>query len=65
MTVKKIVENYLKENGYNGLVGSTECGCRVEGDDLMPCRDYAGMANCEPHKFETTLEEWQTLQEDL
>ena len=37
-TVLRIVEQYLSENGYDGLccleVG-VECGCSLE--DLMPC----------------------------
>ena len=42
MTVKKIVENYLRENDYEGLY-SEEYGCRL--DDLMPCGEYCD--NCE------------------
>ena len=34
MTVKEIVEKYLKENKFEGLY-SSECGCDIE--DLMPC----------------------------
>jgi len=36
MTVKEIVTEYLKDNGYDGLC-SEECGCAI--DDLMPCND--------------------------
>lgn len=34
MTVKDIVEKWLKDNGYDGLACSF-CGCKV--GDLMPC----------------------------
>lgn len=34
MTVRKIVKDYLKANGYAGLAGD-ECGCSL--DDLAPC----------------------------
>ena len=34
MTVKEIVREWLKSNGYSGLCND-ECGCEV--DDLMPC----------------------------
>ena len=34
MTVKEIVEKYLRENGYDGLAGE-DCGCGL--DDLAPC----------------------------
>jgi hypothetical protein len=37
MTVKDIIEKYLRENGYDGLAGE-DCGCGL--DDLAPC--------CEP-----------------
>lgn len=36
MSVKEIVADYLKANGYDGLYnGDAECGCDL--DDLMPC----------------------------
>lgn len=35
ITVKFIVEKYLKENGYDGLYQPDSCACEV--DDLMPC----------------------------
>ena len=34
MTVKEIVLQYLKDNGYDGLYYD-ECGCSL--DNLMPC----------------------------
>lgn len=34
MTVKEIVIEYLKENGYDGLCNNS-CGCGI--DDLFPC----------------------------
>ena len=33
-TVREIVTEYLKANGYDGLYGF-ECGCAI--DDLFPC----------------------------
>ena len=37
MTVKEIVEQWLKKNGYDGLYLDDECGCIFEYDDFMPC----------------------------
>ena len=38
MTCKEIVSNWLKANGYDGLLNcSGECGCLV--DDLMNCEE--------------------------
>jgi hypothetical protein len=34
MTVREIIEAYLKEHGYDGLCDD-ECGCSI--DDLMEC----------------------------
>ena len=37
MTVRKIVEAFLKANGYDGLVNhDAECGCAL-GDGFVPC----------------------------
>lgn len=36
MTVKEIVEKYLKDNKYDGLYYPGECACSIE-DGLMPC----------------------------
>lgn len=45
MTVKEIVKEYLKENGFHGLVHEdSECGC--ERGDLIPCCE--NMSECEP-----------------
>ena len=33
--IGKILNDYLKENGYGGLYLSGECACEV--DDLVPC----------------------------
>ena len=45
MKVKKIVENYLKEAGYEGLFSAdAECGCELS--DLIPCDNPCG--DCEP-----------------
>lgn len=37
MTVKEIIEKYLKDNNYDGLYYPGECACKL--DDLMPCED--------------------------
>jgi len=42
MTVKEIVEKYLRENGYDGLY-CEDCGCRL--DDLIPC-DWGDFQDC-------------------
>jgi len=44
MTVKEIVLEYLKANGYGGLCNDDDCGCH--DDDLMPC-GTEGVENCE------------------
>lgn len=41
MTVKEIVIEYLKKNGYSGLCGDY-CGCEI--DDLAPCDN--NMCDC-------------------
>ena len=51
--VRIIVSDWLKANGYDGLVnGDGECGCPI--DDLMPCENsIAGLGDCEPaYQFE-------------
>lgn len=35
LTVRDIVERWLKEHGYDGLHHKCDCGCEV--GDLMPC----------------------------
>ena len=42
-TVKAIVEQYLKANGYDGLA-SDYCGCQL--DDLAPCDN--DFSHCRP-----------------
>lgn len=44
MTVKQIVEKYLKDNGYDGLQCYAECGCTL--NDLMPCEE--NFSECTP-----------------
>lgn len=45
MDVQKIVETWLKANGYDGLF-CDYCSCEVE--DLMPCSgDISGLNTCE------------------
>ena len=36
-TVKEIVLEYLKSNGFDGLFSEDECACTL--DDLAPCVD--------------------------
>jgi hypothetical protein len=36
ITIKRIVEDYLKANGFDGL-SREDCGCGIE--DLFPCED--------------------------
>lgn len=44
MNVQTIIENYLKENGFDGLVHSgRECGCQLV--DFAACGD--AMLDCE------------------
>ena len=35
MTVKEIIEQYLRTNGFDGLFSEVECACGI--DDLVPC----------------------------
>jgi hypothetical protein len=58
MTVRQIVEKYLRENGYDGLYNSNDCACDL--NDLMPCgfwdgdckAGYKHSCNCEvKHNF--------------
>ena len=42
--VRKILESYLKENGFDGLVYPGECACKI--GDLQPCE--SGILECEP-----------------
>jgi hypothetical protein len=45
MTVRQIIIEWLKSNGYDGLFNRRgECGCDIE--DLCPC--YASIDECEP-----------------
>ena len=44
MTVKEIVEKYLKDNKYDGLYAESTCACVIT--DLMPCCDAC--FSCEP-----------------
>jgi len=46
--VRKIVQQYLLEHGYDGLY-ATHDWCACEADDLMPCDyDCGTIGNCEP-----------------
>ena len=56
MTILELVEKYLRDGGYDGLVSEDrECGCAL--DDLGPCESWIGA--CEPaHKRDIGLDEW-------
>ena len=44
MTVKELIKQYAKENGFDGLVHDWgECGCEI--DDLCPC-ELSDLADC-------------------
>lgn len=57
MTVKGIVQKYLKENGYDGLCNyEPMCGCVI--NDLMPCGEDC--SSCTPgHKEKPTSENFE------
>lgn len=47
MTVKEIIEKYLKDNGFDGLYNPEDkegCGCEL--GDLCPCEEDFG--ECKP-----------------
>lgn len=48
MTIREIIEKYLKDNGLDGLCGD-ECGCKT--GDLFPC-EFPEMDFCHPSKSE-------------
>jgi len=41
-TVKEIVSDWLKKNGYDGLYNDEECGCPLK--NFMPC--CGAVENC-------------------
>ena len=54
MTVREIVEAYLKEHGFDGLYHDNDCGCRI--GDLMPCTAES-VEYCKPgYKIKCTPE---------
>ena len=56
-TVEKILEDYLRANGFDGLYNSDiECGCHV--DDLAPC-DSLGCYCQAGHRFEVIAGVWE------
>lgn len=45
MTIREIVQEYLQNNGYDGLAGDN-CGCSfLEGEKIMPCAE--GITPCD------------------
>ncbi len=58
MTVIKIVEQYLRQNGYDGLYNENgECACKTDG--LVPCEQigddccagYLAPCDCGDHDW--------------
>ncbi len=45
MIIHEIIEDWLKQHGYDGLYASN-CGCNLA--DLIPCCDYEGCLKCDP-----------------
>ena len=47
MSIKEIIEKYLKENGYDGLCNpDISCGCGLK-DGLFPCElDLCDVNDC-------------------
>jgi hypothetical protein len=56
-SLREIVEQYLRENGFDGLYLQDECACAV--DDLAPCdgptidctAGYRAPCDCGEHDF--------------
>jgi len=47
MNAKKIIQDYLRKNGYDGLLCTDiPCGCSI--DELMPCGENCNVLDCEP-----------------
>jgi hypothetical protein len=44
MNVLEIIAEYLKANGYDGLMNENDCACEL--DDLIPCGE--DFSTCEP-----------------
>jgi hypothetical protein len=44
MNVSKIIAEYLKTNGYDGLMNENDCACELS--DLIPCGEDFSL--CEP-----------------
>jgi len=40
MTIQQIVEQWLREHGYDGLY-SPDGGCACRIDDLFPCQEFS------------------------
>lgn len=55
MSIRDIVREYLKTNGYDGLYNPETCACEV--DALMPC-DEPSMGECSPGYKVSGCEEW-------
>lgn len=47
MNCKQIIENYLVDNGFDGLCHQGECSCKMGDNEFMPCGE-PHMADCEP-----------------
>ena len=70
MNVKRIVENYLKENGFDGLC-SRSCGCGLDNlfdcpydhfEKCIPAYKYTGTKNNgKAKRNENGLYEWYSV----
>lgn len=57
-TVGEIIEEYLEENGFDGLYVPGECACLK--DDLFPCSETP--VDCKPgYRKEDPTGEWDYL----
>lgn len=49
LTVRRMIELYMKENGYDGLCSLLgECACKLS--DFIPCNDL-DIDECQPGKL--------------
>lgn len=63
MNIKVIISEYLRSNGYDGLVGCDGvCGCLI--DDLAPCDEMNSVySECEPAYNHGTKEDFRMKKE--
>jgi hypothetical protein len=58
-TVKDILIEYLKQNGFDGLYSPGECGCSIE--DLNPCGSDCILACLPGIRKESTSDEYDYM----